>query len=80
MAKADGIPAFPLQWPVGWPRTHGANRTNKTAFKCSPASAVIHLVQELERFGASDIVISTNARVVARSKLPTSEAMRRGWC
>jgi len=49
--------AYPLQWPDGWPRTRSPERSR---FDVTPDRARREMVIELERFGASNIVISTN--------------------
>jgi hypothetical protein len=51
---------FPLAWPAGWKRT----RWPKSApFKVTPRQAEQELLAELDRMGASQIVISTDRRV-----------------
>jgi len=64
--------AFPLQWPPGWPRTPAAKRRDsRYQFKRSSgdgyrqklwtfAEARDSLSLELDRFGARNIVLSTN--------------------
>ena len=59
----DIVFEFPLQWPEGWPRTKGADRVSTTAFRVTPGTASIGLMMELKRFGAENVVISSNARV-----------------
>lgn len=49
--------AYPLQWPVAWPRTE---RPQRSAFSTSLAAARDEVRSELRRLGASDVVISTN--------------------
>lgn len=63
-SRDDGIVfESPLQWPEGWPKTDYSARTSTTAFKVTPGTAATHLMIELTRFGAQNIVISSNARV-----------------
>jgi hypothetical protein len=51
--NAKAVSAFPLTWPLGWPRT-------KVAFKRSPGKAFREIREELGRAGAASVVISTN--------------------
>lgn len=65
--------AFPLHWPDGWPRTaernrrNARNRWNKTEGKRQRpwtfAEARDALFTELERFGATDVVVSSNYKL-----------------
>lgn len=51
-------PAYPLQWPAGWPRTQ-----NPSWSRFSPGSAskeAYYIRAELERLGATNIVINSN--------------------
>lgn len=50
--------AYPLQWPLGKPRTRNPERSRFSV----PSSAVVRdaLISELELLGAKDVVISTN--------------------
>lgn len=60
------ISAYPLQWPVGWPRTPIRQRVNgksRWSSKGKPwtfDAARKDLANELERLGARNIVMSTN--------------------
>lgn len=54
------IEAYPLQWPIGWPREHEPSYSN---FKTSLVDARKGLVRQLELLGARDIVISSNAEL-----------------
>lgn len=58
--------AHPLQWPIGRPRWNGFRRISQ--FKMSRAAMQEHLFDELERLGASDIVVSTNKSPYSRSE------------
>lgn len=49
--------AFPLQWPTGRPRT--ASRKD-SSFSVKPSQAYQELLDELVRFGAQNVVVSTN--------------------
>lgn len=49
--------AFPLQWPAGQPRTQ---RRTDSSFKVKPSQAYEEMMLELSRFGAVNIVVSTN--------------------
>ena len=48
-----------LNWPTGWPRTAPVSR-KRSQFKLALTRARRELVWELERWGASQLVISTN--------------------
>jgi hypothetical protein len=62
--------AYPLQWPLGWPRTANARKqdarnrwgkkSNNTRRSWTFSEARDELFNELQRFGASNIVLSTN--------------------
>jgi hypothetical protein len=63
------IPAYPLQWPVGWPRTPSYERGN-AHFSTDKRwltinEGVARVLKELGRIGIErqDVVISTNVRV-----------------
>lgn len=53
------VEAYPLHWPEGWPRTEAWKRTH-APFKVPPAQARSEMMQELQRLGARDIVVSTD--------------------
>lgn len=57
--------AYPLQWPAGWPRTKNRQRAS---FRMTPGAITDHLFDELDRLGATGIVISTNRAPYSRSK------------
>lgn len=74
----DDVDAYPLQWPVGWPRTKPEGRTRahfgtvegpterrtwKTRRNLTLAEGRDRLVTELDRLCAQNWVISTNVRV-----------------
>jgi hypothetical protein len=52
--------AYPLQWPVGRPRTR---HPRSAAFKQTFTSAKKGMLRELEAFGATSAIISTNLPV-----------------
>lgn len=49
--------AYPLYWPEGWKRTLGREHSR---FKTGFGAARILLFKELDRMGASQVVLSTN--------------------
>lgn len=51
------IPAYPLQWPMGWPRTAYPDRA---LFKTPGGRAMQNLLNELRQLQATDVVISSN--------------------
>jgi|APTNR8051073442_1049403.scaffolds.fasta_scaffold00075_93 hypothetical protein len=54
--------AYPLSWPIGWPRTRVPRRSRFGSWNKKPsvASSVDELLLELDRMGATHVVISTN--------------------
>lgn len=54
------VEAFPLQWPSGWPRLSDNLYRDKARFQTQFAKARDELMKELERMGASNVVLSTN--------------------
>lgn len=53
----DGAEAYPLAWPVGWPRT---KEPQKARFDGTFARIRSELFAEIERMGGQHIVLSTN--------------------
>lgn len=60
------IDAYPLQWPVAWPRTKSPQPAR---FDTSFASARNNLLRELDLLGARDVIISSNIEL-RRDGLP----------
>lgn len=60
------IDAYPLSWPAHWPRTA---RPEPSRFGVTFAVARDHLLDELARLGATDIVLSSNVEL-RRDGLP----------
>ncbi len=62
----DSIKAFPLSWPLGRPRTPSQNRQGaafrRGADRLSVTDGVRRLLAELDRFGAEQVVISSNVK------------------
>lgn len=52
------IEAYPLQWPVGYPRTKYPERNDR--FDGTFAKSRDEIVYQLNKMGAKDVVISTN--------------------
>ncbi len=52
--------AFPLAWPVGWPRTKSPQRSR---FNVTTAKATQELIWEIQRLGGRYVVISSNVPV-----------------
>ena len=64
MAKQQPLAeSYPLQWPLGYPRTE---RRRPSAFNTSMGSARDGLLDELRLMKASHVVISTNVRTYRR--------------
>lgn len=53
---------YPLTWPDGWPRTPTWQRGH-SPFKATPEKAYRELVQELDRLGARNVIISSNLKL-----------------
>lgn len=60
MSRVQAPNAFPLSWPVSWPRFNGSRPRGK--FKTSLGGALDRLEDELRRLRATNIVISSNLR------------------
>lgn len=60
------IEAYPLQWPIAWPRTKYPTRAR---FDTSGNKAKVGLLNELRLLKASNIVVSSNAQL-RRDGLP----------
>ena len=56
---------FPLEWPLGQPRTRrpARSRFNSRGKPWTVAKAFKHLITELDRFDATSVVISTNVEL-----------------
>lgn len=52
--------AYPLQWPAAWPRSKS---TQPAQFKVTMGEAVQQLYEELDRLGATNVVVSSNMRL-----------------
>ncbi len=63
--------AFPLEWPVGWPRSEGHERSR---YRVKYKTATVELLAELRLLGAEHVVISSNAAVRKSDGLPYTEA------
>lgn len=58
----SGIPAFPLQWPAGWPRTAPWKRS-RSNYDVLGDRAQRELLRSLRLLGAKDVVVSSNVRL-----------------
>ena len=54
-----GVEAFPLAWPLGWPRVQSYARKSST-YRVTLAQARDRLFAELRLAGARDVVVSSN--------------------
>jgi hypothetical protein len=68
--------AFPLHWPVGWPRTP---RPQRARFDTNFSAARDGLLDELRRLKASQIVISSNLEL-RRDGLPKAQRRQPDDC
>lgn len=57
------IEAYPLQWPIAWPRTPESKREWGNLNKMSANKARKDLMTQLDLMGAKNIVISTNVAI-----------------
>jgi hypothetical protein len=64
------IDAYPLTWPVHWPRTHTPQRSS---FQTTIANARMGVLRELEFLGARDIVISSNAELLRNGDIASRQ-------
>jgi hypothetical protein len=60
MTTFDGVEAYPLSWPVGWPRAKNNRRVTASFYEHTLAEARDFVLGELRRLGAKNPVISTN--------------------
>ena len=63
------IDAYPLQWPIAWPRTDERQREWGNLNKMPAGKIRMELLHELELLKAEDVVISSNV-AVRRDGLP----------
>lgn len=54
------VDAYPLTWPVGWPRTPDTRRTETWRYKVSFADARDELVRSVQLLGGESVVVSSN--------------------
>lgn len=67
----ETLTRFPLSWPTGWKRTPDGRRRrsrfekrgNMTRRHLTLADARTHLLAELRRLGATDVILSTNVKL-----------------
>lgn len=57
MAERTSVPAYPLAWPDGWPRTKTAQQSK---FKTTLYKAQDRLTDEVARMGGTGLVVSSN--------------------
>lgn len=70
MKDIGQISAFPLQWPDGWARTRPNLRELNNVWKGTFGKYRQHVIDELRRLGAYEVVISTNIPVNKSNGLP----------
>lgn len=58
----DEITAYPLSWPVMWPRTPERKR-QQSRFDTPPGAARDGMMVEIDRLGARNIIVSTNVEL-----------------
>lgn len=64
--KPEGVDAFPLAWPQGWPRTRNPQLSR---FEASFATTRDSLFKQIKMLGGTHIVLSTNV-ALRRDGLP----------
>jgi hypothetical protein len=69
------IPAFPLHWPQGWPRTPHYKRETGS-FKADNWRVIQDLQREIRLLGGGHIVITSNV-AVRQDGLPYADSLRR---
>lgn len=67
----DPITAYPLSWPVGWPRTPKWQRKNSQYSDKTFARVRKEIQTQVKRLGGTDLIISTNISL-RRDGLPYS--------
>lgn len=78
MPKGIHEDAFPLKWPDGWPRTPPGSRGGPYRFNgLTPSRGISTLIEELNRLGATNVVISSNAPTRASGVIDTEKLSRR---
>jgi hypothetical protein len=68
------IPAYPLHWPQGWPRTERRREVGK--FKAESWRVIRDLQREISLLGGRQIVITSNV-AVRQDGLPYADSLRR---
>lgn len=71
----DDISKYPLTWPDLWPRTKPHQRQVSAFADRSVARAIDFVLKELDRLGASSVIISSNLQL-RRDGLPMSTQRR----
>ncbi len=61
--RSTSVPAFPLNWPSGVPRTKAADRERSRFGNVKWNNALADLRTELSRLGAQYVTLSTNMRI-----------------
>ena len=62
MTNQGTVSAYPLCWPVGWPRTSLRDQKANAAWKRSTTAYQAEVRDELKRMRAPQFVVSTNVR------------------
>lgn len=68
--------SYPLEWPEGWKRTPDAQRKDYSLFKTTFDKARKDLIDELDRLGAANVVISSWLPL-RRDGMPRADIARR---
>lgn len=68
---------YPLQWPADEPRTPDAQKRRTSPFFTPPEKALRDLYNELKRFRATDVILSSNVPVRQDGMIYQDAARRR---
>jgi hypothetical protein len=66
----ERIDAYPLTWPVGWPRTP---HREQARFRVSLATARSSLLSELALMSATDVIVSSNAVLLRDGRIAAKQ-------
>lgn len=84
MSKTQGITAYPLAWPDGWPRTSADKRVT-SRFKATLAGAINNVETSLSLFSResgrklSSVIISSNYSLMDRNPRDSGVAVYFTW-
>ena len=71
--QENGRQTYPLAWPDGWTRTRPQDREERGGWKKTLKQYYGSVVQELQRMGATQVVVSSNVAVNERGEPRANE-------